>query len=97
MGTKLLCTGIVLLATASGANAETCNIQSVRAPGHWQFVKVYDLDTGKVVLQRAINGGEHHEVIVSGHRMRVDWKLAGGKDYKAGKATTCKDGHTVRI
>ncbi len=97
MNSKHFCIGIIALATGSGAIAGTCNIQSTRAPGQWKFVKVYDLDTGEVVLQKAINGGETREVTVRGHRMRVDWKLPGGKNYKAGAEAICADGHTVSI
>jgi hypothetical protein len=87
---------LVALGTGSEAIAGTCNVQSTRAPGHWKFIKVYDVDTGKVVLQKVFNGGEHREVVVRGERVRVDWKLPGGKDYKPGAVVICKDGNTVR-
>ncbi len=87
---------LVALGTGSEAIAGTCNVQSTRAPGHWKFIKVYDVDTGKIVLQKVMNGGEHREVTVPGERVRVDWKLPGGKDYKHGTVALCKDGNTIR-
>ena len=88
--------GLLALGTASAGMAGTCNVQSTRAPGHWKFVKVFDVDTGEIVFQKVIDGGKLHEVTVSGERARVDWKLPGGKDYKAGPVSSCKDGNTVK-
>ncbi len=81
----------------SGARAETCKIESTRPHGDWTFVKVFDADTGTVVLQKAIIGGASNEVTVSGTRVRVDSKLAGGKHYKPGAVATCKGGNSVKI
>ena len=87
---------LVALATGSPAVAGTCKIQSTREPGHWTFLKVFDVESGEVVLQKAIEGGKYREVTAHGDRVRVDWKLPGGKDYKAGPVSPCKDGNTIK-
>jgi hypothetical protein len=83
------------MAAGGQALAGTCNIQSARAPGEWTFVRVYDVDTGKIVLQRAIKGGVSYEVKVSGYRVRIDWKLPGGIKYETGPILACVDGNRV--
>lgn len=85
------------LAAEGQAIAGTCSIQSVRAPGEWTFVRVYDVDSGKIVLQRAIKGGVPYEVTVSKNRVRVDSKLPGGLTYASGKVAACKGGNRLSI
>jgi hypothetical protein len=89
--------GVAAVFTAGQAIAGTCNIQSSRAPGEWTFVRVYDVDTGKIVLQRAIKGGVIYEVRVSKDRVRVDSKLPGGIVYEAGRISVCKSGNKLTI
>lgn len=91
----LIAIGAVLGETA--ALAGTCKVQSSKAPGQWTFVRVYDLDTGKVVLRQGINGGDSKEVTVKGHRMKIEHKLAGHRNYVAGPMTDCKAGQTVKF
>jgi hypothetical protein len=50
-----------------------------------------------MVLGHAIRSGHSREVTVSGHQVRVDWKLAGDAHYHAGAATACKAGHTIKV
>lgn len=89
--------GLSALIIGSQALAETCNVESIRAPGEYLFIKVFDPDTGEIVLQRAIKGGTPIEVTVSGERVRVDSKLPGGVDYKPGAIATCKSGNTIKL
>ena len=79
------------------AQAGTCDIQSSRATGEWTFVRVYDVDSGKIVLQRAIKGGVLYRVTVSKDRVRVDSKLPGGITYAAGTVSTCRDGNKIKV
>jgi hypothetical protein len=95
--TLYLLAGMTATLGAANASAETCHIQSTSAPGTWRFVKVYDVDTGTTVMQRALDGGATREVSVSGQQVRIDFKNAGGKHYKAGPVATCKNGNTVRF
>ena len=89
--------GIAALMTAGQALAGTCEIESTRAAGEWTFVRVLDVDTGKIVLQRAIKGGDHYKVEVSQNRVRVDSKLPGGTAYGTGTVVTCKGGNRIRV
>jgi hypothetical protein len=98
MKASLIALAAVAALVAEGpAYAGTCSIQSNRAPGEWTFVRVYDVDSGKIVLQRAVKGGTPYEVKVSKERIRVDSKLPGGLTYAAGKVSACKDGNKISI
>jgi len=98
MKTKLgIVVGLASLVTAGELQAGTCRIASTRPYGDWTFIKVYDPDKNEIILQKAMMGGTAKEVTVSGTRVRVDWKLAGGIKYKAGAVTTCKGGNTVKV
>jgi hypothetical protein len=89
--------GSTALAAGTQALAETCTIEITGPHGQWKFVHVYDVATGKMVLGHAIRSGHSREVTVSGHQVRVDWKLAGDAHYHAGAATECKAGHTIKV
>jgi hypothetical protein len=98
MGLKTIVFGVAIAVVVAGeALAETCNIQSRRAPGEWKFVKVYDADTGEIVYQQAVSGGVNKQVTVSGQRVRIDSKLPGYIDYEAGAVALCKGGNTVKF
>lgn len=79
------------------AFAGNCNIESTRAPGEWKFVKVYDADNGEMVLRQVVSGGDLHEVVVSGERVQVDWKLPGDIDYRTGTVALCKGGNNIKF
>jgi len=88
---------MTVLAVEGQAIAGTCSIQSNRAPGEWTFVRVYDVDSGKIVLQRAIKAGLTYDLTVSKYRVRVDSKLPGGITYAAGPVSTCRDGNKIKV
>jgi hypothetical protein len=88
---------VAALFLESGAVAGTCKIETARPAGEWTFVQVHDADTGEIVLQKAIMGGTSRDVTVKGERVRVDSKLPGATQYKAGTVSVCKDGNVVRI
>ncbi len=88
--------GAVAFVSASQTMAGTCKIESTRAAGEWKFVKVYDADTGKIVLQRPISGGIAYDVSVRGYRVRIDSKLPGGIKYVPGPIFDCVDGNRVK-
>lgn len=90
-------TGLAVLFTAAPTIAGTCKIESTRAPGEWTFVRVYDVDSGKIVLQRAIKSGVAYDVTVSKELVRVDSKLPGGISYAAGAVSACKDGNKIKV
>jgi hypothetical protein len=81
----------------SPALAKGCKVQSSKAPGQWTFVRVHDVDTGQVVLRQGINGGDSKHVTVSGHRIRIEHKLAGHKNYRSDAVADCKGGNTVKF
>ena len=97
MKVRLIALAAAALVVEAQAFAGTCSIQSGRAPGEWTFVRVYDGDSGAIVLQRAIKGGVSYQVTVSKDRIRVDSKLPGGIIYSAGKVAACKDGNRLTI
>jgi len=84
-----------VLATGT-AWADTCKLQNAGPRGTYKFVRVHDADTGKVVLSKAINGGDTVDLEVSGSRLRIDAKSAGQKNYRSGPILVCKDGNTLR-
>lgn len=81
----------------SAAAAESCKVQSSKPPGQWTFVRVHDVDKDQVVLRQGINGGDAKRVEVSGHRIRIEQKPAGHRNYRSGPVTDCKGGRTVRF
>jgi len=76
--------------------AGTCKLQNASSPGTYTFVRVHDADTGKIVLSKAINGGDVVDLEVSGSRVRIEAKTAGQKDYRSGPVSICRDGNTLR-
>ena len=78
------------------ATARTCKLQNPAAPGTYTFVRVHDADTGKIVLSKAINGGDIVDLEVSGSRVRIEAKTAGQKNYRSGPISVCKAGNTLR-
>ena len=98
MKAKLLAfAGSAALVLGTPALAETCNVQVTGPADQWKFLHVYDVATGEIVLRQAVKSGDYKAVEVSGDKIRVDWKLAGQKEYRAGAVTQCKAGNTVRI
>jgi hypothetical protein len=85
--------------SAAGIDAQqTCNIENGSSPaGEWKFVRAYDAVTGEVVLRQAIKAGDSKSVTVSGEEVRLEYKLAGDKDYHSAQTTQCKGGNTIRI
>ena len=92
---RTVVTGTLLVSGTAWAG--TCKLQNAAAPGSYKFVQVHDADTGAVVLRKAINGGETVELEVSGDRVRIDVKLPGHKDYKAGPVSICQADTTLRV
>jgi hypothetical protein len=87
---------VTALLVPSTALAESCKVQNSNAAGQWKFVRVYDADTGQVVLRQAINGGDSKDVTVSGTRARVEYKLAGDAQYHSATIGTCKAGSVLK-
>ena len=88
--------GIAVLLVESEALAESYKIQSTNPPGQWKFVRVYDPDTGSIVLGKSINGGDSKTVTVSGERVKIESKLPGHTDYQGAFLAPCKYGNTIR-
>ena len=86
-----------ILLAESAAVAGRCKVQNAKPAGQWTFVQVYDTDTSHVVLRQAIDGVDTKNVTVSGHRVRVDHKLAGHRNYKQGTVAVCKDGNVIKF
>jgi hypothetical protein len=96
--TKLMAlVGIGVLLGESAALAETCNIHSTSPPGHWRFYRVYDARTGEVLLRQAINGGDTKLVTAKHDHVRIESKLPGHLNYRAGPTAACKGGNTIRV
>ena len=90
----LLATAVVLLESQAGA--ETCMIHNSGPAGEWKFFRVHDADTGQIVLQQAIKGGDSRQVEVSKERVTVSSKFPGYRQYSQPIASTCKGGNTVK-
>ena len=88
--------GAAALVSGGQAMAGTCKLESTLPGGEWKFVRVYDVDKGTIVLQRAIKAGEAYDVTVSGVRVRVDSKLPGGIKYDTGPILPCVDGNRIK-
>ena len=86
--------GTVLVGGTAWAGA--CKLQNAAAPGTYTFVRVHDADTGKIVLSKAINGGDIVDLEVTGSRVRIEAKTAGQKNYRSGPISVCKAGNTLR-
>ena len=80
----------------STAFADSCKVQNSSPPGQWKFVRVYDADTGQIVLRQAINGGDSKDVTLTGTRARVEYKLAGDAQYHSATIETCKAGSVLK-
>jgi len=87
----------VALLGENAASAESCKVQSSHPPGQWKFIRVYDVDTGAIVLGQAVNGGDAKSVTVRGHRIKLEAKLPGVLHYGPAVEADCKKGHTVKI
>ena len=88
---------VVALLGESAALAESCKVQSSHPPGQWKFIRVYDVDTGAIVLGQAVNGGDAKSVTVRGHRIKLEAKLPGALHYGPAVEADCKEGQTVKI
>jgi hypothetical protein len=88
--------GAVLLPVA-GAFAGTCTIEITGPREQYKFVQVHDVAARAIVMRKAIKSGQSREVTVSGDRVRVDWKFAGGTSYQSGKVQACNGGRRIRI
>jgi len=89
--------GVASVFFGSPALAETCNVQVTGPAEHWKFLHVYDVATGEVVLRQAIKAGDSRPVEVTGDKIRVDWKMPGDRNYRAGSVALCKAGNFVKI
>ena len=49
------------------------------------------------MLRQAIKAGDSQSVTVSGEEVRLEYKLAGDKDYHSTQTAQCKGGNTIRI
>jgi hypothetical protein len=98
MTLKFLAPAAMIAAILVGyeAHAESCKVESASPAGQWKFIRAYDADTGKVVFQQALNGGDSRPVTVSGERVRVDYKLPGHTVYQTGAVAPCKGGNSVK-
>jgi hypothetical protein len=92
-----LVASLIAVLVPGAALAETCSVQVVGAATMWKFVRAYDADTGEVVLRQAIKAGDSKDVTVSKNRLRIEFKLAGDREYHSSRVTTCEGGNTVRI
>ena len=87
---------IALVAGPYDANPN-CKIMYQGSQDDWRFVRVYELSTGKVVLQTVIRGGTTRDVYVASPGIRVYSKWAGDIAYKPGPPTQCANGGTVKF
>jgi hypothetical protein len=86
---------IMLIAAGPYDAAPNCKVMYQGMQDEWRFVRVYEVASGKVVLQTVIRGGASRDVYVATPSIRVDSKWAGDIDYKPGPTVQCANGGTV--
>ena len=74
-----------------------CKVMYEGAQDDWRFVRVYEVASGKVVLQTVIRAGSAREVYVASPAIRIYSKWAGDIDYKAGPQAQCANGDTIKF
>ena len=93
--------GAVILAIALAAGPydadPNCKVMYQGGADDWRFVRVYEVASGKVVLQTVIRGGTTRDVYVASPGIRVYSKWAGDIDYKPGPTVQCANGGTVKF
>jgi len=50
-----------------------------------------------MLAAQAIKAGDSRPVEVTGDKIRVDWKMPGDRNYRAGSVALCKAGNFVKI
>ena len=88
---------IMMIAAGPYDTAPNCKIMYQGAQDDWRFVRVYEVASGKIVLQTVIRGGASRDVYVASPSIRVYSKWAGDIDYKPGPTVQCADGGTVKF
>jgi hypothetical protein len=85
----------IMLTAGQYDTPPNCKIMYQGAQDEWRFVRVYEVASGKVILQTVIRGGASRDVHVATPGIRVDSKWAGDIDYKPGPTVQCANGGTV--
>ena len=88
---------MMLIAAGPYDAAPNCKVMYQSAQDGWRFVRVYEVSSGKVVLQTSIRAGASRDVYVATPDIRIDSKWAGDIDYKPGAPVRCANGETVRF
>ena len=90
---------LAIMLTAAGPydSAPNCKVMYQGAKDDWRFVRVYEVSSGKVVLQTVIRAGTARDVYVASPAIRIDSKWAGDVNYKPGPPLRCANGATVRF
>jgi hypothetical protein len=87
----------ILLTAGPYDMAPNCKVMYQGSPDDWRFVRIYEVASGKVVLQTVIRAGATRDVYVASPSIRIDSKWAGDVNYKAGRPVRCTNGDTVRF
>lgn len=96
--------GITLLAMlflqphdAAFGSTETCHVASTGRPEGYTLVRIQEIETGKVVFQSTLRGGQTKDVFSGSKKIKVEHKLPGDKDYHSPVVADCKGGNTISI
>ena len=76
---------------------ERCKVLYTGSPERYEFVKIYEVSTGKVVFQSAIKGGEPTGVYVGSNKIKIEHKWAGDLDYHSAVIAECDKGNVIRF
>lgn len=87
----------IMLTPGPYDSAPNCKIMYQGPQDDWRFVRVYEVASGKVVLQTVIRAGSARDVYVTSPVIRVYSKWAGDIDYKPGPQVQCANGETVKF
>lgn len=88
---------IMMIAAGPYDTAPNCKVMYQGTQDDWRFVRVYEVASGKIVLQTVIRAGATRDVYVASPSIRVYSKWAGDVDYKPGPPVQCANGETVKF
>jgi hypothetical protein len=76
---------------------ETCTVMNTGNKDQYEFVRISEVSTGKIILQSPIKGGDTRGVFSKSGKVKVEHKWAGDKDYHSAVVVSCDKGNIIKI
>lgn len=96
MNKSLVATSLSVLMLAGTAYAESCHLRNAdtvdRPP---RIVRIFEDETGHVVWQGAVSGGQTINVSVAKDWVRFDYRYPGDLEFHSSTRFFCKDGEST--